>query len=729
MANGGGEAATFGAGMAERDQGINDQDQGGGAARAPDRRKQLRRTLAQLGWVRLVLTLLSLAIAFAIARYSTGLPMLVDAERALYDMRATVGAPHVPQDSRIAMVTYTDEVLIETRVRSPLDRALLARALAVIDTMGPKSIGIDILFDQATDNDAALIAQLRSMRTPTYLAFAEPSSNPNDIQPVQADFLRGFIAQASGGHSHAASIRLSTDSDDSYRHWPGRVAGTPPLLAVAMASVGASPAAVRAANAFEAYRGAVRWRLPAQLTIADGGTEVTPVFERMPINNFTNPALLEPENRPFLESVVRGRHILIGGDISGIDEFDTPITRLPDPVTGEAKKMIGLEVHAHMLAQVLDNAMLFHMPVALIWLLAAMAVLAGILTALLDLRPIYSAALLVVQLAVIAIIPMVMQYYGVDTLSLPVAGGAVGWLIAFVATSSAVRAVNAEERAFAQSALGKYLPADIAREIIRDPDRLALHGEKKPIYCLFSDLEGFTKMSHQLTPEQVAFVLNDYLDTLSDVVLEHGGTIDKFVGDAVVAFWGAPIARRDDADKASAALAAMAAAGDAFSARMAGELGGSLPPIGRTRVGLHYGDAVVGNFGGDGRIQYTALGDSMNTAARLESANKQMQSGALASAEALANVTQGRDIYVPMGRVRLRGRARPVDVFTPRGDLPPAARDAIAALVAAHDGGKGDGYAAARDALTNMAIERRADIDFLIERLDATESGGVYELD
>ena len=324
---------------------------------------------------------------------------------------------------------------------------------------------------------------------------------------------------------------------------------------------------------------------------------------------------------------------------------------------------------------------------------------------------------------------MVMQYYGIDTLTLPVAGGAVGWLIAFVATSSAVRAVNAEERAFAQSALGKYLPADIAREIIRDPDRLALHGEKKPIYCLFSDLEGFTKMSHQLTPEQVAFVLNDYLDTLSDVVLEHGGTIDKFVGDAVVAFWGAPIARRDDADKASAALAAMAAAGDAFSARMAGELGGSLPPIGRTRVGLHYGDAVVGNFGGDGRIQYTALGDSMNTAARLESANKQMHSGALASAEALADVTQARDIYVPMGRVRLRGRAKPVDVLTPRADLNHMARDAISALVAAHDDGKGDGYAAAREALINMAIERRADIDFLIERLDATESGGVYELD
>ncbi|MEQ1511038.1 MAG: adenylate/guanylate cyclase domain-containing protein, partial [Sphingopyxis sp.] len=251
------------------------------------------------------------------------------------------------------------------------------------------------------------------------------------------------------------------------------------------------------------------------------------------------------------------------------------------------------------------------------------------MTALLDVRPWVSALLLLAQLALIALIPYWLQQYGFDTLGLPVAGTAGGWLLAFIAATSALRAVGAEERAFAQSALGKYLPRDIAQEILRDPDRLALHGEKKAIYCLFSDLEGFTTMSHIMSPENVAFVLNAYLDTLSEVVLAHGGTIDKFVGDAVVAFWGAPISRADDAQKAAQALIAMTAAGEAFAKRMAGEQDGTLPPIGRTRVGLHFGEAVVGNFGGEGRIQYTALGDSMNTAARLESANKLMKTRAL----------------------------------------------------------------------------------------------------
>ena len=123
-------------------------------------------------------------------------------------------------------------------------------------------------------------------------------------------------------------------------------------------------------------------------------------------------------------------------------------------------------------------------------------------------------------------------------------------------------------------------------------------------------------------------LLNHYLDMMSETVLRHGGTIDKFVGDAVVAFWGAPIARDDDGERAVRAAIAMYEAGEEFR-RSAGR---DIPPIGCTRVGLHWGDAVVGNFGGKGRIQYTALGDGMNTAARLESANKLLHSTILVSA-------------------------------------------------------------------------------------------------
>jgi adenylate cyclase len=174
-------------------------------------------------------------------------------------------------------------------------------------------------------------------------------------------------------------------------------------------------------------------------------------------------------------------------------------------------------------------------------------------------------------------------------------------------------------------------------------------------------------MSHAIEPEMVAKLLNRYLEMLSQVVLDHGGVIDKFVGDAVVAFWGAPIAKPDDAERAARAGYAIWQAGEAFRAEVAA-MDAKLPKVGKTRVGLHYGAAVVGNFGGENRIQYTALGDSMNTAARLEAANKALDSSVMASRE-FADRTS-LDWWRPMGRITLRGRAQPVNIMEPAPDFP-----------------------------------------------------------
>src|SRR3546814_11058771 len=123
---------------------------------------------------------------------------------------------------------------------------------------------------------------------------------------------------------------------------------------------------------------------------------------------------------------------------------------------------------------------------------------------------------------------------------------------------------------------------------MRDPDQLSLHGERRNIYCVFTDLEGFTKLSHAVTPETVARLLNEYLDRLSDIVLDHGGTIDKFVGDAVVAFWGAPPSRPADGQRAAAADRAMHKAGATFRPAPAAADG---TPHGEPRLGPPEADA------------------------------------------------------------------------------------------------------------------------------------------
>ena len=669
-------------------------------------RKRVRRLIMQLGPSRMAATIVFLLVAMLIARFSWQMPLVDAAERALYDARATLMAPHVEQDKRIVLVTYNDETLFNTGIRSPLDRTLLANALGNLDQMGAKAIGIDIAFDSPRPDDALLKAQLRAMKTPTWLAYAEQASNPNTIFYEQQKFLQSFIADVTTAKTRPTSVLFRTDDDSVIRNWPDRPKNLPPLMANALAPVDPAHAG---------YQGNIRFLVPARA--AEGQEE--PVFSNIPIDSFAIP--MDDETRAAFAEGVKGRYVLIGGDIIDNDQFNTPLSRFQDAITGQHETMIGLEVHAHMLAQQLDGAWSRPIPPPLLWGLAVLVVFAGGLTSLIDLRAIWVAVAFLGQMAFFIALPFWLQGCGVDTTTLPTFGWAIGWLFGYAAVGTAARTVGSSQRAFAQSALGKYLPADVAAQIMRDPDQLSLHGERRNIFCVFTDLEGFTKLSHATTPETVARLLNAYLDRLSDIVLQHGGTIDKFVGDAIVAFWGAPLSRPDDGPQAAAAAIALYEAGEKFRT----DLAEGVPPLGMTRVGLHVGDAIVGNFGGEGRIQYTALGDSMNTASRLEAANKGLKTGVLISAEAA--LRSDRDDLVPMGRVTLRGRAQPVDVFAPRPDLVPERRARIAALVAAHAAGDKNAYVTSATDLSEE-FGQDASIMFLIERLNETEKGESYVL-
>lgn len=603
---------------------------------------KLKRAITQIGWIRLVLVVLFLAGGLYLARYSWGLPLAGDAERGLYDWRFYRSAERVLEnDPRITLVTYNDETLAQLQKRSPLDRHLLAQALRALDAQRPRAIAIDILIDQTQQEDAELIATLRQMRTPVFLAYASSARAGDRISYEQEQFLRGFLRQAASGPVRPTSIIQGTDPQDNVaRRWPEGREGLPPLMANALTADHPE---------FRTYTRGIDFRLP--------GSDEVPVFTNFPIQ-------LVRDAGDALRDQIQGRYVLIGGDINDLDDFSTPMTRF----TG--RQMKGLEVHAHMLAQQLDGRMPAAIPVWALWLAAMIAVLAGGLTGFFDPRGWKLALALAVQIAIIAWLPFQLQAMHVDTLDLPAFGWGGGWLLAFIGIGTAARAIGSEQKRFAQSALGKYLPPDVAREIMRDPTQLALHGEQTEIYALFTDLEGFTKLSHAITPGTLSKLLNRYLDLMSDIVLKHGGTLDKFVGDALVTFWGAPIARPDDPDRAVRAGRAMYEAGEAFRG-MAREIAGEdIPPIGVTRVGLHRGEAVVGNFGGEGRIQYTALGDAMNTAARLESANKALKTTMLVSDEAKRE--SSLEHFRPMGRIVLSGRATPVMVWEPAPDLDPA---------------------------------------------------------
>ncbi len=672
------------------------------------------RSVREAGPQRLALTVLLLVAAVLLARYSWNLPFTGNAEQRLYDARAYALAEEVETDERVTLVVYTDQTLFDYGKRSPLPRNVLAAALRTIDSMGPKAIGIDILFDQPQDEDGELLDTFWSMQTPVAVAYAEQDTNEDDMSYFQQEYLEAFLAELEGSKVRPASVRL----DESYgvtRKWPKIFDHLPPLLGRVMLEEGGD-----AEKTLPGYEGPIRYRHMALEGEIDPETgraqDFVPIFPQLDISLFANEDLMAiPEVANELRPLIEDRYVLIGGDIIDLDRVETSFSS----INGETPA--GTRVQATLVAQMLDGAAYKPVSPVYLWFFAIAVVITAALTALLEIKSWKFIPLLIGQLALFLGIPFWLHSRGVDTYEFPAIGPALGWLLAFMAVVSAARAASAAQRRFAQGALGKYLPASIADEIIENPELLQLGGSKREIFVIFSDLEGFTKMSHAIEPEMVAKLLNRYLEMLSKVVLDHGGILDKFIGDAVVAFWGAPISRPDDADRAAQAAYALWQAGEDFRKEVAA-MDPSLPKIGKTRVGMHFGEAVVGNFGGENRIQYTALGDSMNTAARLESGNKTFRTSTMASGDFASRTSL--DWWRPMGKVVLSGRSSPVELFEPAPDFPAEDRKALADAL--------DKLAtdreAALSALRDICARYEGDegLEALLERCEQSDEEGVY---
>jgi adenylate cyclase len=196
-----------------------------------------------------------------------------------------------------------------------------------------------------------------------------------------------------------------------------------------------------------------------------------------------------------------------------------------------------------------------------------------------------------------------------------------------------------------------------------NPERLALGGERRDVTLLFTDLAGFTTLSEKLQAEEVAKILNMHFTGAVAIVKRRGGTVNRFMGDAVMAMWGAPVDNPRQA--ADACLAACEMQEDIAQLREKLRAQG-LPEI-RMRIGLHSCAAVIGNLGSADRFEYTAIGDGVNLAARLEGVNKLYGTGILLSGETAARL-DGAVKVRPVDRVIVKGKTEPVEIFTPCAD-------------------------------------------------------------
>ncbi|MEM7780909.1 MAG: CHASE2 domain-containing protein, partial [Pseudomonadota bacterium] len=448
------------------------------------------RGVREAGTLQLAATCVLVLIAIFFARFSWVLPggaaeptpLTNAAERALYDMRAYLAADLVEQDNRIVLVEFDDQALIELGQRSPLPRGALAEALENLDQMGAKAIGIDILFDQPQAEDQLLVDTLRAMQTPTLVGYATVETNEEDIVYEQQEYLEEFMAAIEGDGSNAerASIRLD-NTFGATRIWPSIEEGLPPLLGRAMLEASGGPY-----EKFEGYVGAIEYRraINDDLTeeqLASGENVIEkPLFPDMSITLFLD---MDPVVAEIVAAQIEDKYVLIGGDIVDYDRVETSFT------SWTGVEPAGLSVHGELIAQMLDGKRLVQVPNWTLWAMAILVVATAILTALLE-WPARKLVPLLFGLAIIFVgIPFLLHFRSVDTYGLPAVGWLVGWIIAFTAVTAAARSAGAAQRSFAQGALGKYIPRDIARQIIDEPELLSLGGEKREIYVLFSDLE------------------------------------------------------------------------------------------------------------------------------------------------------------------------------------------------------------------------------------------------
>jgi len=221
----------------------------------------------------------------------------------------------------------------------------------------------------------------------------------------------------------------------------------------------------------------------------------------------------------------------------------------------------------------------------------------------------------------------------------------------------AYRQREVAERATAN--LSRYFSPNLVKELAENPGFMSLGGERRDLTFVFTDLTDFTPLVESLEPLLVVRLLNEYLDEITRIVFEHGGTVDKIVGDAVHAMFGAPIDQPDQAARAVACALSI----DKFAQDLRAAKKDEGVELGVTRIGVHSGPAIVGNFGGESLFDYTAHGDAINIAARLESVNKMLQTRICVSADTVEQIPgfSGRSV----GVLKLKGKSDGVHVFEP----------------------------------------------------------------
>jgi adenylate cyclase len=568
--------------------------------------------------------------------------VLTSADRFIQDWEVAAWAPSHPVYPDIRIAAIKEDTLRGFPYRSPIDRRFLSNLLIKLAAAKPKVIGLDVLFDQPTepDKDTELRATIANLSVPLVVAYTE---EPSVVTSDQLAYLRDFVPPKRRAVTNLAKDQYGTvrwifpGANDENGHFvPGferqiaRYAGVATPDSPPLRIVWTKPPPDENLSFFDRLK-----------KVSSQSEDVAPFLEIQA----QVAGVFPPET--FANKVV-----LIGSDVTLVDRHRTPFA-----AASNAGILAGIIAHAYGVATILHHEQSPYTGWQINFLVALMLAFIGSAFGILNFSLTGRIVALAGVLFLFWVIAALLYAYG------NVMIGLLAPSIATVASFSGMDSLTGrdarKQRQFIQGAFSRYVSPKVVEALIADPSRMSLEGERREMTYLFTDVADFTTMSEKMDSRTLARLLNSYFDGMTSIVLQHEGMVDKFIGDAVFAIFNAPVDLEGHQELAVRCALAM----DNFSEEFRKKQKAEGINMGATRIGVHTGAAVIGNFGSHARFSYTAQGDAVNTASRLEGLNKYFGTHVSVSGATQAGCPGVR--FRRIASVVLKGKTEAVDVWEP----------------------------------------------------------------
>jgi len=601
--------------------------------------------------------LFAIVIVFILAmvlEYRETFSMLEDETLGYRQILRTIYADEdlmAPSDD--VVIVYTDEEFYEIYDAYPLRRVDLSTLVVNLNKMGAAVIAVDMLFDfkSAYGDDPPLVDAFGNADNILLVSQAEFSESDEFVKVNRA--IERFSELTQNAYTNIASnsnvsetivrLRIHEEIYEETGEWPYAVEAVAMYLGEEASldnhtlRIG-EDVTVKLDQFDDLY---IDW--PLLPPNGEGGTlGLHDVIGISAADLMFSPDEEELEELSYL---VDGKIVLIG-EVAEVahDEFETPVGNV-----------YGVEIIANVISTILKNGPLKTASLSL-ELGIALIVMLGFLATVRITNPMPRSLLssaIVVSFIVLAVVMYV--FWGI----------VLSMIYVFMASIVSITLITTRfyllergQKAIIRSAFGQYLSPSVVEDLVADPSKLKLGGEEREMTAYFSDIRGFSSFSETMTPTELVAALNDYLTEMCNIIIGYEGTVDKFEGDAIIAFWGAPIIQQNHATLACFASIDMNKALVPLRKKF---LDDGRPEL-YVRMGLNSGPMVVGNMGSAHRMNYTIMGDAVNLASRLEGANKAYASDMMISQMTYDLCKDDVDVR-DLDTIRVVGKSEPVKVY------------------------------------------------------------------